>query len=1618
MKKILTLFLLLNSILIFSQTPEDSKKKYPIRDVIKKNNTVVSTSATPITDANFQTAINTCLATNPVDGMCSDSEYGAMPDWDVSQVNDMSYAFRLKTNFNGDLSAWDVSNVTTMFQMFGLANNFNGNISAWDVSNVTIMQYMFSDATSFNQPLEDWDVSNVTEMRDLFSYSSFNQDISGWCVSNIVSEPSDFSTGSPLIESNKPVWGTCANSSSDYNFCDDDGDGIMTIDLTTILDEVQVAVSGDLQVADPKLLIGTSEDKLLQIDNILLNPITTVLCELPDNTYDVAMNSSLHYYSTNFNSIDYVDDLTCQLSSQLNIGGNSLSFDTQDNLYFNALGAGTASTSAVYRLNPEPGATPYIWHDFNSGTAGGDFVIFGNFMYIAWKFNEDVLLKVTIDDDVNYISHEVLGPLKFNTFGLASEQGVLYGITEEEIYKINLATSPPSFETILQNDYTHGAWYGSAGFSEAIAFSSSAHISQLDADNNDNTLPNPWVNTVPGEQTIFIRTEEVSEDSNYTVTPVTITISPTPSVTTTPPDLETCDFDGNGIELFDLTPQTNLIFGAQDSTIFEVIYSTENTFTNLIATPQNYLCTSPLETIFFRIINSSESTCFSEGEFNLNLVVTNTEIPTTFQRSFSECDDFLDINGNDTANNDDTDGVSSFDFSSVTNEIVALFPASQTINVSYYESLADANVPINPIFNTIGYRNIASPFTQQIFIRVDNPANVSCAYVGTHITLSVNPVPEIDVIPNLDICDDANDGDDTNGFVQSIDLESHTTIILGTQDPTNFTVTYHSSESDAISGSSSLSSPFTNTTVDQQTIYVRVINNSTGCLVDRLSFDVVINPLPIITDAVELKQCDDDTDGFSLFNLNEAATDISTNYLNETFVFYPSLVDAENDTNAYTPTEALAFRNRFVTTDTVWARAISGFGCYRIAEVNLVVSTTGLPATFQRSFTLCDDFLDIDGNDTVDNDDTDGVAAFNFSSVTAEVRALFPASQQLTITYYRNQADALAEVDAITDTANYRNIGYPSTQQIYIRVDSDLDNDCLGFGPFITLTVDPVPTVNPYGDLILCDNGDDGDFINGIVQTFNLESQTPIILGTQDPLNFTVTYHTSDADALSGANQILNTTMYENTIPNLETIYVRVANNTTTCFTNHTSFDLIVNELPIANFVDDLEVCDDNTDGSAQNGFSQEFDLELQTAGILGSQDPTQFSVTYHASLADAQANILPLGSPFSNSVPFSQIIYARVYNALTGCANGISNFNAIVNPEPTTENASNLSFCDDDLDGDDTNGFIQNIDLDSQITEILGTLQDPDDFTVTFHETQADATDGTDALSSPYTNTTADQQTIFVRVVNDDTLCVNDDFTFDVIINPLPDFKVTSPQIVCLSGPPLTLFVENPAAVYDYVWTAPNGNESFGSQITIESGGLYTVTATTTSGTLCARTREIQVNESIVATITDADVTIVDDSENNSISIDPTNLGIGDYQYALINEDGIQTSFQDIPLFENLTGGFYTIVVEDKNGCRPNATLEVSVIEYPKFFTPNNDGINDTWAIKGANSTFYPTAQINIFNRFGKVVAQIEVDSPGWTGTYGGKTLPSNDYWFSIVLVDRNGNARERKGNFSLLRR
>ncbi|WP_369048534.1 T9SS type B sorting domain-containing protein, partial [Tenacibaculum sp. UWU-22] len=816
-----------------------------------------------------------------------------------------------------------------------------------------------------------------------------------------------------------------------------------------------------------------------------------------------------------------------------------------------------------------------------------------------------------------------------------------------------------------------------------------------------------------------------------------------------------------------------------------------------------------------------------------------------------------------------------------------------------------------------------------------------------------------------------------------------------------------------------------NTPLTLNNYQYRVILNRTGNSCDYITnaITLTVHEKPTITSPVTLKQCDDDTDAYTYFNLTEANSLISNNSNNETFSYFNSLADAENNKNPIK--NDTSYQNKTPSSDTVYARIINANGCYKTATVNLIVSTTKVPSSYKRNFEECDDFLDVNGNNTSNNDNADGITSFDFSSVKSEIESFFSApGQRITATFYRNQSDALAEENEITNTTKYRNIGYPNTQQIYVRVESDIDNSCLGLGPYVKLTVISVPIAEQVSDLVLCDDDTDGSNTNGFVQNFDLESQTPTVLGNQDPATFQVTYHSSKTDADNGNNPL--SSPFTNTIAHQQTIYVRVTNKNTGCYTSNTTFNLIVNPIPIANHVDNLQVCDDDSDGSARNGFAQNINLESQTSGILGSQDAASYTVTYHASLADAQNGTNQLTSPFSNTKPHKQTIYAKIISNKTNCSSNISTFNVLVNPEPLANPdplnpVSNLSMCDDLTDGDDTNGIVQNFDLDSQIPDILGASQDPDDFIVTFHLSKAEASSGTNSLHSPFTNTIAHQQTIYVRVQNKATGCVNDNFSFLLIVYPIPDFEVTSPQYICLNNTPLTLQVENPDGEYTYQWKDTNGN-NLGTDISqnVFEPGKYTVTATTTNGSECSKTKTIIVNQSNIATLTLDDIIVKDGTHSNTISINNNNhnLGEGDYEFSLLYPDETTAvDYQDSPIFENLEGNIYTVLARDKNGCGV-ARIDVSVMEFPDFFTPNDDGYNDTWQIKGVNASFYPKSEIYIFNRMGKVLSKLSLDSNGWDGTYKNKLVLPDDYWYKITLIDKKGNIHTKTGHFSLIRK
>ena len=158
-------------------------------------------------------------------------------------------------------------------------------------------------------------------------------------------------------------------------------------------------------------------------------------------------------------------------------------------------------------------------------------------------------------------------------------------------------------------------------------------------------------------------------------------------------------------------------------------------------------------------------------------------------------------------------------------------------------------------------------------------------------------------------------------------------------------------------------------------------------------------------------------------------------------------------------------------------------------------------------------------------------------------------------------------------------------------------------------------------------------------------------------------------------------------------------------------------------------------------------------------------------------------------------------------------------------------------------------------------------------------------------------------------------------------------------------------------------------------------------------------------------DLTNADDPE--SYAVEFVVDGDGDYEYAINGGE-----FQDDPIFLDVPPGINTIVINDKNGCGVTEPIEFLVVGYPKFFTPNGDAFNPLWQVKGIEELINPT--VFIFDRFGKLLKQLDETDTGWDGTFNGRQLPSSDYWFRLVYERDEQSvvvAKTVRNHFSLLR-
>ncbi len=372
-------------------------------------------------------------------------------------------------------------------------------------------------------------------------------------------------------------------------------------------------------------------------------------------------------------------------------------------------------------------------------------------------------------------------------------------------------------------------------------------------------------------------------------------------------------------------------------------------------------------------------------------------------------------------------------------------------------------------------------------------------------------------------------------------------------------------------------------------------------------------------------------------------------------------------------------------------------------------------------------------------------------------------------------------------------------------------------------------------------------------------------------------------------------------------------------------------------------------------------------------------NISFYTSQNDAETGQNVISNPINFESTSTQL-FARVVNNL-GCFSVASL--TLTASQNEVENLD-LQFCDED----DNQDGLTTINLQTDVLPAFTDGLDPD-VQISFYNSISDAYASSNSLTGNFSNNLPFEQTIFAKI-SENGSCLGIT-AVHLNIFAFSGFNVADESLVLCKNE--TMVLQVPSGFLSYQWS----NNATTSAISISEPGIYSVTITSQTGCVIVKNYEIIGSEpAVIENIASTNF------QGNSNSILVNVSGIGEYAYSL---NGID--YQDEPLFENLSSGIYTVYVKDVF-CGV-VTEEVTVLGFPKFFTPNGDGSNDYWVVSFLPSNYV----IYIFDRFGKLVYSYRRSDIGWDGNFQNKPLPSTDYWF--VVQDNNG--KSFKSNFSLIR-
>ncbi len=1038
---------------------------------------------------------------------------------------------------------------------------------------------------------------------------------------------------------------------------------------------------------------------------------------------------------------------------------------------------------------------------------------------------------------------------------------------------------------------------------------------------------------------------------------------------------------------------------------------------------------SQITEVFVRIVNNTTGCVNIDSSFNL---VINT-LPITFEvDDIILCDDDRDgiLDGFDleSRTNDIRSGNESTDPNDSDNQSPNNFP------ISYHLSIDDAN--------DLNNNGLVSPYksgNETIFYRIEkrsNEGDLICIKTGEAFEIIVESLPFANELTILRQCDgdDPLDTNSEDGKFPFDVSEIQNKLLDGQTDVT----TYYFDENDVFIGNI-LPDIFETAS---QTITITVENNSDLKCSDSTTLEFIVDDSPEFYEVIIPSNCDDgvsDIDGYSEFDTSLITQTLLTNPVTSQMQsltdYSVSYTYVDEDGNTQISNELPnPFNTQSQTVSVIVANNINN-SCIISDEIEFIV--TPLPV-------INENLIKIEQCDDGKGSENDGVTLHNLT----ESQSLFSSNfSKETFEYYSDE-NLTQKID--NPTAFYND---PLYDEVWIKITTE--NGCERISKTQNgnerLKIEITVGASEISETFIEDNNtlysvcEDSDALNqdglSVFSSSVLKEINDKLIASKaifQDQNIKVTLHRNSTDGLTGDNPINLNEDFTNSTPNVQEIWARIVNidiTKFTCLGFAKVGELYVEPKPIANPVTIEKQCDgDNPlDLDSQDGVYP-FDVSLIEEQVLNGQ--TNATVTYFNEDGTQIENFGPVFETDSQTITIKVEREADNPNILNpdGLCYDVTTLEFTVNDSPEAYPVIISPHCDGDDGKSDIDGF-DNFDT-SEVIDLLttnpisGISQDLTKLNIEFtYLDELGSIQSDSKLPNPFNTKT---QTVSVTIENPLNLnCIINE-EIDFIVNPLPSFDIDDEIIVCLNpipDNPLEIGTynwngANDPSIYNYSWSRVDLNGVDDSAynettetIKVDKGGVYTVIVEDAI-TFCTRSKSITVTESEMAKISLDDIT-VDDLKNdntNTITIDTLNLGIGDYEFSLDEAFG---PYQDEPVFESIRPGIHTIYIRDKNsyytydyGCGI-AQIDVSVIGYRKYFTPNGDGINETWKILGIRSDFNAGSKVYIFDRFGKLLKELDPLTNGWDGTYLGKPMPATDYWFRTYLED----GREFKGHFSLVR-